>query len=275
MRKLMPFKKFITWTNEPRFDKTFEHFEDANCRIMNVYSGDVFFHNLNFLGSYHNNFAVDLGIDLKAPPGVPVTTDDFNRKNKFCICVFGYRDPASAALFYDGKNIDLFAKRQQLAIYLHDCGKTDIVGNNWPGDYTILEASGYENKETEWWTRKIALMKEYRYNICFENTAFAFYCTEKLWHAIAAGCLPVYFGLGTAVYETFPRNSFIEASEFSTNDDLLHFMENMSAEEYVNRYNVCLQVMHRSCFDRLSMPAYNTEIIDRFIDSVQILAGAK
>lgn len=42
--------------------------------------------------------------------------------------------------------------------------------------------------------RKHDLLKNYRYNICFENSIYPGYCTEKLLQAKVAGCVPIYYG---------------------------------------------------------------------------------
>ena len=41
---------------------------------------------------------------------------------------------------------------------------------------------------------KVAYMRQYRFNICPENSNADGYCTEKVFEAIAAGCVPVYWG---------------------------------------------------------------------------------
>lgn len=41
---------------------------------------------------------------------------------------------------------------------------------------------------------KLAVLKQYRFNICPENANAPSYVTEKVWHAIEAGCIPVYWG---------------------------------------------------------------------------------
>lgn len=41
---------------------------------------------------------------------------------------------------------------------------------------------------------KIAYMQQYKFNICPENTNAMGYTTEKVFEAIAAGCVPVYWG---------------------------------------------------------------------------------
>jgi len=39
-----------------------------------------------------------------------------------------------------------------------------------------------------------SLLKQYRFNICFENSIYPGYCTEKLFRAKASGCIPIYYG---------------------------------------------------------------------------------
>ena len=43
-------------------------------------------------------------------------------------------------------------------------------------------------------TDKIAWLKNYKFNICFENSSYPGYLTEKLFDAFAAGCIPIYWG---------------------------------------------------------------------------------
>ncbi len=271
--KLFFFKKFIVWANEPRLDHNTENFSERNRVMMNVYSGNVFLHNLHFLGAYHDDFSNALGIDLQSPPGTPLTVQKLGAKQKFCAAFIGYRDPQNSQLFCGGRDIDLFVRRQNLALFLYERRKADIIGNDWPASVATLESSRYESGNTTWWDRKLALLQDYKFNICFENTAYPHYCTEKIWHAIAAGCLPIYYGAGTAIYETFPENSFVDAAQFETHEDLLSFLENISPAEHIARYNTCLEVMHRACTQRLESAHADSIILEQFVSNVRQLVG--
>ena len=273
VKKVFPFKKFITWTTEPRHDERQAGIIDENTIAMNVFTGDVFFHNLHFLGTYHNIYDLDLGINFLFPPQTPLTIEKLQAKKKFCIAVFAYRDPAKIKLYLNGKNIDLFEKRQQLTHFFYRHNRTDIAGNNWPEQFTVKEKSGYENQYEKWWIRKLDLLQDYKFNICFENTIHPYYCTEKIWHAITAGCLPIYWGKGTLIYETFPEQSFIDASLFESNEALLHYIENLLPEEHITRYNKCLETMHKACAFRASDTAYKTDVLDKLILKVYSLTN--
>jgi len=271
-RWLFPFKKMAYWTNEPRFNTTTDHFDTSRSCTMNVYSGNVFLHNLHFLGSYHYDFENDLGIDLASPPGAPLTMESLAAKTKFCAALYVYKEPESSRLFIDGKDISLNGARQNLAAFLYEQNKADIFGSGWPEEIKVQEESGFDAGGKTWWVRKMEVLQDYRFNICFENTAYPNYCTEKLWHAIAAGSLPIYTSFNSSVYDTFPKDSFVDASEFGSHQALLTFLENLSPEEHILRYNRCLTVMHNACKSRLTDPVMKTDVIDAFVEKISAFA---
>lgn len=270
-RSIFWFKRFVYWTNEPRFNTTFENFESSDACTMNVYSKDVFLHNLHFLGSYHYDFANNLGVNLQEPPGYPMTQSRLSEKKHFCAAFFGYRDPEQARLIKDGIDISLNGLRQELATFLYKKGKAHIFGSGWPSEIKVEEDSGFESGGETWWDRKIAVLKDYKYNICYENTIAEYYCTEKLWHATASGSLGIYWGNGTKVYETFPENSFIDASLFESSEQLYLYLENLPDAEYIDRYNSCLNTLHNACEYRLTNSTMRTDVIDSFVEKVKIL----
>lgn len=48
--------------------------------------------------------------------------------------------------------------------------------------------------------QKILTMSEFKYAYCWENESLPLYCTEKLPEALAAGCIPLYFGADLRLY---------------------------------------------------------------------------
>lgn len=272
LRHIFFWKKFLVWTNEPRFDTTPPAVKARNVRVMNVYSGDVFWHNLHFLGAYHNSYHVNLGIDIGAFPGRELSAHEVESRPRFCAAVFSYRDPGESALYIDGQDVDLNARRQSLALELYRRGLADISGKDWPSEVEIIENSGWGfSGSGHWWTRKLELLQQYRFNLCYENTVAPHYCTEKIWHAIAAGCLPIYYGKGTRIYDTFPRGSFIDGSEYESNEALIEFLLGLSPAEHALRYNQCLGAMRKACAAKAAKPDWRLEIIWRFARKVREL----
>jgi hypothetical protein len=83
--------------------------------------------------------------------------------------------------------------------YKNNCGDAIFAG---------LGGGGGEEK-------KLAFLENYRYNITYENSYGEGYVTEKLFHAKAAGCIPIYWGDSEAVKRDFDSNGFIDAKALS------------------------------------------------------------
>ena len=258
-RVLFPWKRFLVWTNEPRFDRNLHTplsvVDLSRVDVMNVFTGNIFWNNLHFLGSYHFNSDVDLGIDLSKPLALLRREDVHGFEKKSAVAFFCYRGHRDTSFIKDGVDIDLERVRIQIALTGKKRGLADIIGKDWPAGLT-LENSGFgcevqrEGRAVSWWDRKMEMLKAYHFNICLENTACAYYCTEKIWHAIASGCLPIYHGKGTTIYETFPRGSFLDSSEFADFDKLFDAVEAMTLDEYVERMNACIEAFNQACAEK-------------------------
>lgn len=75
---------------------------------------------------------------------------------------------------------------------------------------------------------KMTFLRGYRFNICFENASHPGYCTEKILHAFAAGCVPIYWGdpnacptSDRASMSDFNPRAFISAHDFESPELLL------------------------------------------------------
>lgn len=62
--------------------------------------------------------------------------------------------------------------------------------------------------------KKHEFLKQYKFCLCYENEQGDGYVTEKLLHAKAAGCIPIYWGSSDAVKDFDPRG-FIQISDNS------------------------------------------------------------
>ena len=270
-----PFKHFLFYTNEPRFSRvTGKKYRAApllpKIEIMNAFTGDVFWNNFHFLGSYHYDSGNNLDIDLHAPLGPISRKSSILSRRGIAATFFTYRiNDHNLPCVVDGIDRDLDTTRCKHALALHHAGLCDIYGSGWPAGIS-REDSGFQSTHPlhlNWWTRKLRLLREYRYNLCLENTAANYYCTEKLWHAIQAETLPIYWSGNTTIYETFPRNSFIDVTDFCDTDHLIEYLKAMSEDEYVSRMNLC-----RATFDRCILERRKT-IADERRSHIEKLAA--
>lgn len=79
---------------------------------------------------------------------------------------------------------------------------------------------------------KLLVAEKSRFMICMENTtSVPGYITEKIFDAFASGCIPIYFGTDS-IKKYLNPNAYICLSDFSTYDELIKCLKNLSDEEY-------------------------------------------
>lgn len=67
---------------------------------------------------------------------------------------------------------------------------------------------------------KKELLKKYRFNICFENSIYPGYCTEKLLQSKVSGCIPLYYGCKEANLD-FNEKCYLNLLDFKNIDDFV------------------------------------------------------
>ncbi|WP_022823988.1 glycosyltransferase family 10 domain-containing protein [Hymenobacter norwichensis] len=80
--------------------------------------------------------------------------------------------------------------------------------------------------------QKIPVLRQYRFNIAYENTGgLPGYLTEKIFDSFAACCVPVYWG-DPDVEKSIPKACFIDRRDFKSNQELYLFLKQMQYPEY-------------------------------------------
>jgi alpha(1,3/1,4) fucosyltransferase len=128
---------------------------------------------------WNHGFEPLLNIDHLIESRNPI---DFLDREKFCCFVAGNTE----------------RHRLHAAVMLSTIGAVEIFGNV---AFRPLKPS------------KLEVLSAYRYNICFENSLFPGYYTEKLLHAWAAGCVPIYFS-DHLCREDFNPRAFVNRGNF-------------------------------------------------------------
>lgn len=223
-------KKFLIWTLEPRFNMSFVSNRSVipgllKCHYMNIYTEDVF----TSITTFHAHKINHKLNRVEGRQEIP------NRKIVTLISFFGGIN--APPLLRDGKNIDLIALRTKIALEGHKHGVVEIFGRGWPAGI-----SKEDSRSGDWPARKRQIITDYSFNLCFENTVAWNYVTEKIWDSIESYSLPIYYGEGTNIYSVFPKKSFIDYSDFKEPQELFEFIGNLSAHEYADRMNRCIEV---------------------------------
>lgn len=255
---LFPFKKIILYQEEltvSKLKKKKKRFLLKNIDVINGFTGEIYFNNYHFLGSYLTDKNCDLGLNINEilAPSMIKTKQEFEDA-KGVIFIGRYLKDLKKITCED----DLRQKRQNIAVAMKKEGFGFIQGFGWDNSYNT--ADSWHNGNKQWWINKIELLKEFRFNLCLENTNWDYYVTEKIWHAIRAGVLPVYWGKNNTIYQTFPRRSFVDAADFGSHHKLILFLKNMEYQEWKERMLKCLNTYNKHIIKENKKDKYKKSI---------------
>jgi len=106
----------------------------------------------------------------------------------------------------------------------------------------------------EFHNNKIDYLRQFRFNICPENTNAYGYVTEKIYEALYAGCVPVYWGSNNCPdEEVLNRDAIILFDPNSDNKDVINFIQDLES--------------HPSHYDEFSrLPRLLPDAEDYYID---------
>ena len=67
---------------------------------------------------------------------------------------------------------------------------------------------------------KLQFIKDYRFTICFENSSYPGYTTEKIYESMISGSVPIYWG-NKRISEEFNAESFINVHDYKNLDAVI------------------------------------------------------
>ena len=121
-----------------------------------------------------------------------------------------------------------------LSMYKHVDSAGRLFNNIGDKIYAGLGGGGGELKKHEF-------LKNYKFSLCYENSSAEGYTTEKLLHAKAAGCIPIYWG-DPKVSRDFDDAGFINAQNASSPEELIELVRKIDENDelYKKMYNTPL-----------------------------------
>ena len=149
-----------------------------------------------------------------------VYSDELAMKNKFC--AFVVTNPCQPM-------------RNSAFQWLTNYKSVDSAGRlfNNMGDkiFAGLGGGGGEMK-------KLEFLKDYKFCLAYENASSPGYTTEKLLHAKAAGCIPIYWG-DPKVDRDFDSSGFIDARNVLTSGELVRLVQEVDVNnsEWMRKFN--------------------------------------
>jgi alpha(1,3/1,4) fucosyltransferase len=285
LRFLFPRKRFLIWTHEPHYNKTFEKVCKGmlwvpDIHVMNAYTGDIFVSNYSL--PFPDNYCRTQYWNNPLPMMEKADFPEFDHKN--IVALMGYKgNKYKASLKRYGKEIDLSYLRCQIALEGNHLGKVDVYGSGWPEGVSKEDSrhpSSYRGVEDKlrkgygggFQERKEEILKAYHFNFCFENTNFPYYCTEKIWDSIRFRCLPIYYGAENRIYEDFPKGSFLDYAELGSISNLFSCIDKMTPDEFRERMNLCIRTYNTIC-DKLKDRNRYEELLLRVVQKIRCISS--
>lgn len=245
-----PGRPVVTWTAEPKWDQNDkavvrDYLGGGDAHVFNVYNWNV----------YTDSFRI--GPWARPAPEKTRATFDASTLERASVAV--YATFRKAPVVIRGRDVALDTYRGQLALDLHALGRCDIRGRNWPDGVAVGCSREGKFAQIKW-----EELTDYPFSLCCENTDFDYYVTEKFWDSIRGGALPIYYP-NRLFYLNVPHDSFIDLRQpyADTPEKLIEFIDKMSADEYIERYNRCLSVFNTCVANRwrFESVARSSEII--------------
>lgn len=125
---------------------------------------------------------------------------------------------------------------------------------------------------------KLAFLEGYRFNVAFENGSHPGYCTEKLLHAFAAGCVPIYWGdpcESKGGQGDFNPAALISAHDFASFEELIDHIAAVDRDERLLEGYLQQPILSESWYNKLKdWPRFCAELTELiFEDAEKYLEG--
>lgn len=178
--------------------------------------------------------------------------------------------PKTSSIYYKRQEIISYFERQKYDFHLYGAG--------WRSPFTQAGLMGFARARLNLHcfetskvlsnykglaSNKFELLREAEFNFCFENVdGYNGYISEKIWDALSAGCIPVYWPSSRLDDLYVPSDSYIDASAFDSIHQLISFLEDMSISERIERQRYSLEVAAKMK-NEISVDFYVNRIVNK------------
>lgn len=159
---------------------------------------------------------------------------------------------------------EIYTERVEAIKYYSDLDLIDLYGLGWdrpiPGfsaSYSSAAKKAYKGLME--YDKKVQLLSKYKFCICFENCVFPGYVTEKIFDALLAGCIPIYFG-APDIEDFVPENVFVDYRKFNDWKALTDYITGMPYDKARQMLDNARAYLKSEGFDRHYLPKRVTEI---------------
>ncbi len=132
---------------------------------------------------------------------------------------------------------ELYSERLRAIRFFSQYDDFDLYGTRWDRRPFFPYWYYYPSIKKSWRgmiplgeQEKIVAISRYKFAICFENSEYCGYVSEKIFHCIFADTVPIYLG-APDITDYVPANCFIDMRKFKDYSELLKFLRGISEAE--------------------------------------------
>jgi hypothetical protein len=152
-----------------------------------------------------------------------------------------FNDPKDKLLVMINSNVaphslgdEFYGERLRAIRYFSDKGVFDLYGYRWdkiPRHPFYFHYKKYVDKVWKGTVEdKLKTLSAYKFSLCFENSSYPGYISEKIFDCLSAGCIPVYLG-APDIESVVPPTCFIDFKQFKNYDELYARLKSMPLGE--------------------------------------------
>jgi len=182
--------------------------------------------------------------------------DKWAKRSRLCVIISNrvWRPRGFKHLYNIIKNpligASLYEKRNRAIIDLNKAGTVDLYGRGWNKYVVGGNVFNYRKLKNIWKGEldvKDNSMSKYKFSICYENTDFPGYLTEKIFDSLAAGTIPIYYG-SDYVEEILPKELYINVKKFKNICDISNYINKFNADDYQVFYDALIKFCDSEIF---------------------------
>lgn len=155
-------------------------------------------------------------------PGMSLVKKKFERekfmKKRFCNFLYSQENLLRRKFF------------KKLSMYKRIDSPERVLNNMEPiGKHKSAYSSRFSKN---WMSDKLPFLRNYKFTIAFENTSVPGYTTEKIYHAMLAGSIPIYFG-NPLIERDFNTKSFVNCHEYKDFDEVVKRVREIDSDDKI------------------------------------------
>ncbi|MCH9621882.1 MAG: hypothetical protein S4CHLAM20_13130 [Chlamydiia bacterium] len=217
----------------------------ADYNHLRKYLG-VFSWNHHLAGKYGFQkffYPCDLQLDQD-----PLKLRSFDRRKLACI--------VNSFIFRRHPN-ELYSKRKEVA---------EFYKQNYPNELSLYGSRGWDDSLRPVYKGfcedKGVVLKNHKFTYCYENwDNNVHYISEKIFDAINHLCVPIYLG-STNITDFVPKETFIDARNFSSIQEIHEFISNMSEETYMTYIHAMIKYNKTPGRKRFTQDHYKKSVLE-------------